>query len=169
MDMFQNIASVEQPGRDELKLFVKGVIEFLAKSVEDEDFDFLWQGDTRLKRLATATFVGDVVDYSMPALIQAIPDISQSNIQSHGLEGRPLRFKLVALNSIVSQFSGRRYQTGGGGVTSAPIPSVGWTRAWFQRAAAAIDAILDSLIQAAGGTGGLIKEFKDMLAALAGE
>jgi hypothetical protein len=31
----------------------------------------------------------------------------------------------------------------------------------------AIDAVLDSLIEAAGGAGGLIKEFKDALRALA--
>lgn len=169
MDMFQAIASVDQPGRNELSLFVKGVIRFLDQIVKNEDFDFLWQDNDHLKQLAMATFEGDVVEYSMPSLIEAIPNISQSKIQSHGLEGTPLRFKLVALNLIVSQFSGRRYQTGGVGGISGLIPGEGWMRGWFQRATAAIDAILDSLIQAAEGAGGLIKEFKDMLSALSGD
>jgi hypothetical protein len=41
-------------------------------------------------------------------------------------------------------------------------------RGWFKRLIEAIDAVLDSLIEAAGGVGGLIKEFKDALSALAG-
>jgi len=40
-------------------------------------------------------------------------------------------------------------------------------REWFKKIIDAIDAILDSLIDAACGTGGLIKEFKDALGALA--
>ncbi len=39
-------------------------------------------------------------------------------------------------------------------------------REWFVKMVASIDAILDSLIDAAG-VGGIIKEFKDSLAALA--
>ena len=39
-------------------------------------------------------------------------------------------------------------------------------RDWVKRLFDAIDAILDSLIDAADGAGGLIKEFKDALAAL---
>ena len=38
---------------------------------------------------------------------------------------------------------------------------------WFRKIIEAIDAALDSLIAAAGGVGGLVKEFKDALLALA--
>ena len=83
----------------------------------------------------------------------AIPDIPERSLLSHGLIGRPMTFKLKVLASI----------------------SDGWERVqrqfsirdWFKRVVHAIDAILESLIDAAGGAGGIIKEFKDALPALA--
>lgn len=88
-------------------------------------------------------------------LRKAIPDeIPESRLLQHGLIGRPLQFKFRVLDSI-----GRQWEA----VQALGQLSI---RDWVKRLFDAIDAILDSLIDAADGAGGLIKEFKDALAAL---
>ena len=63
-----------------------------------------------------------------------------------------MRFKLAVVDSIGRQWDRVRRQF--------------TVREWLKRIFDAIDAILDSIIAAAGGVGGLVKEFKDALSAL---
>jgi hypothetical protein len=152
---FSDIALNENPGFTELDLFVDRTIEFLdfvldpAKNGFD-DFGFLWEGEPELHTLAWETFRYDITE-SAVSLKKA--EKSPDQLAVHGLTGRPMHFKLRALNSIAKQFDSVREQFS--------------VRDWFKKVIEAIDAILDSLIEAAGGAGGMIKEFKDILSALA--
>lgn len=151
---FESLAAVAVPGRPQLKEFVLEVKDFLGFVLSDApDFGFLWEGDSDLRNEARETFYSDVSDRGVPELIEAVDVIPQRALAAHGIEGRPLRFKLRVLDSIARQWG--RF---------GPQLSV---RKWFKKMVDAIDAVLDSLIDAAGGAGGLIKEFKDALAALA--
>lgn len=151
---FNNIADSEHPGREELALFVQDIRHFLLHVLEDKrNFDFLWNKNPHLLDLAMETMRYDIVEGAGLELDRAIYDISNRQIQLHGLEGRPLRFKFQVLNSIANQWDSIR--------ESLSI------REWFKKLIDAIDAILDSLIDAAGGAGGIIKEFKDALSSLA--
>lgn len=150
---FTELAAVENPGRDELHRFVDSVIDFLGFVLERRDyFAFLWEDDPELLPLAQDTYSGDVRETGASELHRAIPAIREGVLISHGLVGRPMRFKLSLLTSISDAWERVRGQFG--------------IRDWFKRVVDAIDAILDSLIDAAGGIGGIIKEFKDALSAL---
>ena len=152
---FTEIAEVQEPGKDELQRFVNAVLDFLDFVLEhQDDFAFLWQGREELRELARETFRSDVMEIGGPELRSAIREISDRALRSHGLTGRPARFKFRVLNSIANMWELVRGQ--------------GRVLGWFKQIVEAIDAILDSLIDAAGGAGGLIKEFKDALSALAG-
>ena len=118
------------------------------------DFAFLWRDRQELLGLALQTFVIDVVPRGRAELRNAIPEISDAVLASHGLVGRPAKFKFRVLNSIAKQWRPGRGQVG--------------IRRWFKQTAEAVDVILGSLVDAAGGAGGIIKEFKDALLALAG-
>ena len=151
---FNQIADAENPGRAELQRFVHNVREFFGFVLENtNDFGFLWEGSRDLHELAWGTFNHDVQE-GVEALSRAVEEIPQAAIDAHGLENRPLHFKFRVLGSIDSQWERFR------GLTAS-------VREWLKKIIAAIDAVLDSLISAAGGTGGVIKEFKDALAALA--
>lgn len=151
---FTDIANVSNPGRNELDGFVTGVEKFLKFVIESKDFGFLWKDDPELQELAQRTMQADIQD-GVALLKKAIPDeIPESRLLQHGLIGRPLQFKFRVLDSI-----GRQWEA----VQALGKLSI---RDWVKRLFDAIDAILDSLIDAAGGAGGLIKEFKDALAAL---
>jgi hypothetical protein len=151
---FSSIASNEYPSIDELESFVDGTMEFLNFVLTEDDFNFLWEDEPELRELAIDTFERDIRE-SASSLKQAIYEISDSQpLKDHGLIGRPMHFKLRVLDSI-----GRRWKKIIRGQFSA--------HEWFKKIIDAIDAILDSLINAAGGKGGMIKEFKDALAALA--
>jgi len=151
---FSELADVENPGREELQGFVSATIRFLAFVVEQEHgFEFLWEDAPGLRLVAKPTFEEDVFR-SARELTDRIPRIRETRLLAHGLLGRPLRFKLLVLDVI-----GRRWPE---------VREKFSRREWFRKYVAAIDAILDSLVAAAGGTGGLLKEFKDALAALAG-
>lgn len=152
MTYFEEIAKVEKPGRKELRNFVSeltGFIEFILEN--RESFGFLWKDDPQLLQLARETFDNEVVE-SAGSLRENIQSVDESSFMSHGLIGRPLRFKLRVLFSISRQWEQVRDQF--------------TIRGWLKRMFDAIDAILDSLISAAGGVGGIFKEFKDSLAAL---
>jgi hypothetical protein len=149
---FSDIAEVQQPGRQELIKFVDAVLKFLSFVLEHpDDFGFLWEGREELQQLARDTFRRDVVEIGGPELRSAIGEISDEALRSHGLTGRALRFKLKVLDSISSMW---------GKVKGVAVPG------WLKRTIEAIDAILGSLVDAAGGPGGVIKEFKEALAAL---
>lgn len=151
---FDEITASENPGREELKIFVRNIRNFFGFVLENtEDFSFLWEESPELHDLAWETFRFDIAKGAGLELEQAISDISPAKLHQHGLEGRPLRFKFKVLNAISNQWGKMNDQF-----------SIG---EWFKKIIDAIDAILDSLIDAAGGAGGLIKEFKHALGALA--
>ena len=151
---FGEIAASENPGREELQLFVRNVRNFFGFVLENMDeFSFLWEGAPELHDLAWETFRFDIAEGAGLELDYAIRDISPERLRRHGLEGRPLRFKFKVLDAIGNQWERVKGQLS--------------IREWFKKVIEAIDAVLDSLIDAAGGAGGLIKEFKDSLSALA--
>jgi len=151
---FEEIAKAENPGKKELKMFVQDVRGFLGSVLENsQDFGFLWAENPELHDLALDTYKHDILNGAGLRLDSAIPKIGPRSLNDHGLEGRPLKFKFGVLASISNQWTQAR--------ASFSI------RDWFKKIVDAIDAILDSLIDAAGGAGGLIKEFKDALSSLA--
>ena len=151
---FTDLASVENPGREELRLFVQDVRHFLFFILEDtQNFGFLWQHDPSLHDLAVATMKQDIADGAGLELDKAISQIDDARLDTHGLEGRPLKFRFQVLNSIANQWKSVRRDFS--------------VREWFKQVVEAIDAILDPLIDAANGAGRLIKEFKQSLVSLA--
>ena len=151
---FDDIAEVDNPGREELKLFVHDVRHFLFYVLVDKrNFGFLWEQNPILFDLAMETMRFDIAEGAGLELDSAIDEISNYQLRSHGLEGRPLRFKFQVLYTIANQWDS--------------IGDALSVREWFDKIIDAIDAILDSLINAAGGAGGIIKEFKETLSSLA--
>jgi len=149
---FTDIARVGNPGRAELVAFVTGVETFLHFVLQEpNEFNFLWEDEPGLRGLALETFQNDVRE-SAAVLRKTIPGIPEPLLRSHGLLHRPVKFKFSVLDSI-----GRGWESVRGQFS---------VREWLKRMFEAIDAILDSLIHAAAGVGGLIKEFKDALLAL---
>jgi len=149
---FREIAALDNPGRPELQSFVDRVIKFLHLVLEDDEFAFLWRDAPELRSQARETFDRDVVE-SARDLRNAIPQIADAILVQHGLIGRPARFKFRVLNTVANLWERVRGQLGVG--------------KWFKRIIEAIDAILGSLIDASGGIGSILKEFKDALSALA--
>jgi hypothetical protein len=150
---FDEVAASENPGKPELAQFLWNLRTFFAFVLEDGRFGFLWERSPGLRDLAQETFRFDVAEGAGIDLDRAIPEIPTQRLRAHGLVGRPLKFKFRVLASIAGQWENLR-----DGLS---------VRAWFRKVVEAIDAILDSLIDAAGGAGGLIKEFKHALMALA--
>lgn len=149
---FTEIADSADPGRQELEQFVIETERFLKCVVESNDhFAFLWGDNRALQSLAIESFRSDVAP-SVNALIRQISGLDDNLVALHGLAGRALRFKVEVLRSVAQQWE--------------DVSRNFTVRGWFKQICDAIDAILDSLIQAAGGIGGLIKEFKDSLSAL---
>lgn len=154
-ELFLPLAAIRNPGATELSEFTRAVEAFLNFVVANRDyFGFLWQDDLELHAMAAETLALDV-PRAGATLRDVIPGISVERLDAHGLRGRPLRFKFNVLASIA-----RRWDRVKGSVS---------IRGWFKQIAEAIDAILDSLLDAAGGVGALLKEFKDALVALAPE
>jgi len=150
---FTDVASVDNPGKEELRLFVQDVRHFLFFILEDtQNFGFLWQQDPSLYDLAMDTMKHDIAQGAGLELDKAIHQIEHVRLHSYGLQGRPLKFKLQVLNSIANQWKSVRRDFS--------------IREWFKNLVDAIDAILDPLIDAANGAGRLIKEFNDALSSL---
>lgn len=148
-----DIGRESNPGPGALGAFVHGVFGFLGQAIEDPELGrFLWENDGNLQSDAKQTFYEDVAPAAkdLEARVQGLPDDA---VTAHGLRGTALRFKLRVVASIA-----RRWEN---------IKGTLGVREWFRKMCEAIDALLDSLIEAAGGAGGLIKEFKDSLMALA--
>jgi len=159
---FTEISTESNPGRAELIKFLDGLASFLVFVLENrDDFGFLWADEPALGELAMDSFRGDVRP-ELQRLRQITSDLSVAILTQHGLHGRPLRFKLGVLNSIANRWERIRELTSLGSVRRLLSASE-----WFKKIIDAIDAILESLIAAAAGAGGLIKEFKDALRALA--
>jgi len=154
-ELFLPLASVTDPGRNELSAFTRDVESFLGFVIDSpDDFGFLWENDPALLPMARETLREDV-PRAGASLRDVIPSIETRRLEAHGLLGRPFRFKLNVLASIA-----RRWEQVRGRLS---------VRGWFRQMVDAIDAILDSLIDAAAGVGALLKEFKDALASLAPE
>lgn len=151
-ELFLSLAAVQNPGKEELSKFTYDVEKFLNFVVGDRDeFGFLWREDPELHALAAETLAKDVPLAGM-TLRDAIPAISTETLDAHGLRGRPLRFKFNVIASLA-----RRWNQVKGKIS---------VRGWFKQIVDAIDAVLDSLLNAAVGIGALLKEFKDALSAL---
>lgn len=152
---FTNLLEFEDPDRDALKLFVDDVRRFLhAVLFEFRDFQVLFDGNSDLLGRAKGASESSEMAAGFGELTEAIDWIEPMKMQRHGLQGSNLRFKFGVLGHISSEFP-------------RGLSDQFSVRGWFQRIVAAIDVLLDSLIDAAGGAGGLIKEFKDALGALA--
>jgi hypothetical protein len=151
---FKELAYVDNPGRKELRWFVQDVRHLLLFILEDtQNFGFLWQHDPSLHGLAIATMKQDIAQGAGLELDKAISQIDDARLRSHGLEGRPLKFRLQVLNSIANQWKSIRRDFS--------------VREWLNQVIEAVGAILDPLIDAANGAGRLIKEFKQSLVSLA--
>ena len=151
---FTDVAAVENPGKEELRLFIQDVCHFLLFVLEDKkNFGFLWQHDPSLHGLAMDTLKYDIVQSASMELEKALLQTDSACLSSYGLEGRPLRFRLLVLNSIANQWKSTRRDFS--------------IRMWLRQLIAALDTILDPLIGAADGAGRLIKEYKDALVAMA--
>jgi hypothetical protein len=151
-EWFNDLVLDPDPGPDALRAFVDRTTEFLARILDDDRFRFLWDDDPSLRPEAIATFEQDVRKEAV-YLGQTVATVSGPRLRSHGLLGRPLHFKLRVLDAIARSW------------TRVDDPHS--ARAWLTRVLAAIDVLLSSLIDAAGGAGGMMKEFQDSLSALA--
>lgn len=152
---FTNLLEFEDPDRNELKLFVDDVRRFMRDVLfEFREFQVLFDGNGDLLERAKGAFDSREMDAGFGELTEAINWIEPMMMERHGLYGKNLRFKFGVLGHVSREFPRR-------------LSDQFSVRGWFQRIVAAIDALLDSLIDATGGAGGLIKEFKDALGALA--
>jgi hypothetical protein len=153
-EWFVQLAEVESPSPDHLVKFVDEVMRLLAHILRSEGAGVLWQDNPDLRELAIVAFREDVVSRA-EQLRAAIHDIPQEVLVQHGLIGSAARFKYNVMATVSRGWGTvRRHFTIRGG---------------FRRIVDAVDAHLDSLIAATGGVGGVIKEFKDALLALAPE
>ena len=150
---FSNLIETDNPGKKELEMFVNDIQHFLITVLEDQKFTFIWKHHPDLHDLALETYRYDIAEGAIQQLLSEIPKITETKIQKHGLEGRPLKFKFHVINTVANQLnSAKRHFS---------------VRSSFKKLIDAIDALLDSLIEAAGGAGGMIKEFKDSIGSLA--
>src|ERR1700688_343042 len=150
---FTDIAKVEEPSQTELVAFTTGVETFLGFVLEEKrEFGFLWEESPELLALAQDTYKNDVRP-AAATLRDAIGKIATGVLDQHGLRSRPLRFKLRVLDNIGGSWERIREAFALGDIRRLLT-----VREWFKKIVDAIDAILDSLIAAAGGAGGLIKE-----------
>jgi molecular chaperone GrpE (heat shock protein) len=141
------------PDRKELALFLKETVNLLGFLVNAEDFrDRLWRGDENLRQLGAQSFEKDVIP-AAKNLESALHNISPDDLKYHGLTGTAARFKYKVIAKLARAW--RRHK---GEFT------VGKT---LRSLLEAVDAVLDSMVSAANGNGGLIKEFKDVIMALA--
>ncbi len=147
------IGQVQDPQRDTLVLFVDETVELLTLLVKSKDFTVrLWRDDAQLISLAEKTLRDDVLPAAEYLKVK-ITKIPESQLKHHGLVGSAVRFKYAVLARVSKSW--RRWQ---GQLT---------VRTGFRSVLEAVDAVLGSLIDAAHGAGGLIKEFKDAIKALA--
>src|SRR5579864_2869688 len=94
---FSNLAEVQEPGTQQLQIFVDGVRQFLGFVLRSSnDFAFLWRADPALLDMAFDTFSNDIAA-QCDVLKTAIPLIEQRQLTFHGLRDRALRFKFRVL------------------------------------------------------------------------
>jgi hypothetical protein len=138
---------------------VETFLDFILK--QKTDFAFLWEDEPALSKLAQDTFKHDI-RAGAKKMRDAIDKIPHAALDQHGLRNRPLKFKLRVLNTVANRWKRIREQFQVGTLRRMLA-----AREWFKKIIETIDAVLDSLIEAASGAGGLIREFKDALRSLA--
>lgn len=153
-EWFRDLGAKDDPGRDDLLLFVDEVIRFLDFVVLDESTARLWSRDPELQELAGLVLQQEVRP-AAARLKAALREIDLDALKAHGLVGLAAKFKYSVMARVAHRWRGigKQFSVGRG----------------FRRIVEAIDAHLDSVISAAAGAGGLIKEFKDAVLALAPE
>jgi len=152
-EWFTNVAAIENPGRNDLSLFVSEVMRFLNHVLTTQNASPIWNQDPILKELATRAFYSDV-EIAAARLREAIQNTPQMALADHGLIGASARFKYNVMATV-----GRGWGT---------LTRHFTIKGGFGKIVDAIDALLDSLV-AATGAGGAVKEFKDAIRALAPE
>jgi hypothetical protein len=162
---FDEIAAADNPELKELRGFVRGTVAFLELSLKEEAFFVvLWKKNKQLRQMASQTFEKEVLENvkHLNATIEQAHSDDQSYgdfknaLTEHGLIGQAMRFKLAVLNYIANKWDDLKND----------LRRQVRIRAWLKQMFDAIDAVLDSLIEATGA-GHLLKEFKDTLSALA--
>jgi len=159
---FQELGRFEDPGPEQVAMFLEELDRLLHTLVSDDDLiASLWRGDSGLRDSARTSFKEDI----RPALkdmrnrlvhdsgtIEAAGDELTTGLKDHGLVGVSARFKYQALAKIARGW--RKYR---GHLTVGT---------GFRRVMEGVDAILDSVVSVVGA-GGAVKEFKDIIMALA--
>ena len=152
-DWFLELAQVRDPGREHLAKFVDEVMRLLAHILQTDAASVLWELNPELRTMAIEAFETDV-RRGAEELLVAVREVPERALVQHGLTGRAARFKYNVMAAV----------SRGWGVLRSHFT----IRGGFKRVVEAVDAHLDSLI-AATGAGGVVKEFKDALMALAPE
>jgi hypothetical protein len=151
---FTDVTAVENPGKKELRLFIQDVQHFLLFILEDrQNFGFLWQHDPSLYDAAMDTLKHDIAQSAGQAIDKAFNRIDNQELDSFGLQGRPLKFKFQVLNTIADQWKSVHRDFS--------------VRVWLRQIVNAIDAILDPLVDVTNGAGRQIRDFKNAIASLA--
>jgi hypothetical protein len=153
-EWFLELAENRDPGREHLTRFLDEVMRLLGHILQSESASVLWELNHELRDMAIEAFETDVLR-GAEELRMAIREAPERALVQHGLVGRAARFKYNVM-AAVSRGWGR-------------VRAHFTIRGGFKRVIEAIDAHLESLIAATGGAGGVIKEFKDALVALAPE
>lgn len=148
----------KRPRWSELIDFLELVKEFLHESLHDERYvEFLWTGRPEIEEAARETFEKDIKpsidELRLFVIEKSNKQFYRRKLERHGLTRNALKFKLMVVTYVAT--------------LKEAYSAKGYMREWFYRMCEAIDAVLDSLIDAAVGIGGAIKEFKDMLLVLA--
>ena len=134
-------------------MFVDEVMRFLLFTIQSETANRLWRDSPDLRQMAMQTYEGELI-HAAKVLRAAIAEIPEQKLREHGLIGIAALFKYSVMVTVSRGWGKmRKHFTVRGG---------------FRKVVEAVDAHLDSLIEAAG-VGGVIKEFKDALLALAPE
>ena len=151
--LFAEFVEIAEPTREHLVMFVGETVELLRLAVDSDDLaDRLFRKDAAFREMARGSFHTDVIPAAQDLQL-AINNIPDEQLERHGLLGSAARFKYGAIARLAEEWRVWR-----GRLTAALT---------FRHLLEAVDALLDSLIQAAGGIGAVLKEFKDATMALA--
>jgi hypothetical protein len=153
-EWFVRVAEIRNPDREHLALFLDEVMRLLEHTLKSEEAQVLWALNPELRGMAMEAYETDV-RRGAEELGAAIRQIPNASLVQHGLIGRPARFKYNVM-ATVSRGWGR-------------VRAHFTIRGGFRKVVEAVDAHLESFIAASGGVGGVVKEFKDALLALAPE
>ena len=136
---FTDIALVEQPGIDELKGFILGVKKFLDDVFKSEEFDFMWEINSELKKLARETFDEDLKLF-FTNINEVVGTIEEPRLIANGLKDRPLRFKLNVVDSLANHLTE---------VPEERSEFFNWLKSeWLAKILDAISPVIESILDA---------------------